>query len=341
MRAGLVTGQRQFELVVVPEPKVRPGVAVVGIVRCGICGTDVHGYLGPDPYTPAICGHEWVGTVIGIGADVTHLAEGDRVVAGIAPACGRCPECTAGRTAYCVQAFLGMIGRDRLAPPHGGFAPRIAVDAGRLIPLGRGLTDDEAAFVEPTTVALHAVLRTRPLAGETVVVQGCGPIGLLTLQCAAALGASSIVAVDPLAQRRDLALGLGADEVLTPDEAIERFGRRGADLVFECAGASATVQQAVDLVRRGGRVNLVGLATGAATISPATWLVKEVSLVASLGYLHHEFDEAIDLMADGAVQVGPLHDRTVALDDLPHTFAELAEDPACAVKVLVDTTDGG
>jgi (R,R)-butanediol dehydrogenase/meso-butanediol dehydrogenase/diacetyl reductase len=339
MRAGLVTGQRRFELVDVPEPQVGPGLAVVHITRCGICGTDLHGFLGADPYNPAICGHEWVGTVAAVGGDVTVVGEGERVVAGIAPACGRCTECRSGRTAYCTHAFLGMIGRDPLAPRHGGFAPRIALDATRLVPVSSQLSDDEAAIVEPTTVALHAVLRTRPQAGETVIVQGCGPIGLLTLQCAAALGAEHVVAIEPSAHRRDLALAVGADEALTPDEAGERFLRAGADLVFECAGVPATVQRAVDLVRRGGRVNLVGLASGTATMSPGAWLLKEVTVVASLGYLHHEFGEAIDLIADGAVQVAPLHDSTVALADLPAAIERLADDPSSAVKVLVDVTD--
>jgi (R,R)-butanediol dehydrogenase/meso-butanediol dehydrogenase/diacetyl reductase len=183
------------------------------------------------------------------------------------------------------------------------------------------------------------VLRTRPQPGETVIVQGCGPIGLLTLQCAAALGAEHVVAIEPSAHRRDLALAVGADEALTPDEAGERFLRAGADLVFECAGVPATVQRAVDLVRRGGRVNLVGLASGTATMSPGAWLLKEVTVVASLGYLHHEFGEAIDLIADGAVQVAPLHDSTVALADLPAAIERLADDPSSAVKVLVDVTD--
>jgi (R,R)-butanediol dehydrogenase/meso-butanediol dehydrogenase/diacetyl reductase len=232
-----------------------------------------------------------------------------------------------------------MIGRDRLAPPHGGFAPRIAVDAGRLVRVDQALTDDEAAIVEPTTVALHAVLRSRPRAGEVVVVQGCGPIGLLTLQCALALGAAAVIAVEPDEKRRELAVALGADEALSPADAATRFGRAGADLVFECAGVASTVQQAVDLVRRGGRVNLVGLASGTATISPGSWLVKEVSVVASLGYLHHEFGEAIALIADGSVQVEPLHDRTVSLDELPAAIAELADDPSSAIKVLVDVTD--
>jgi len=340
MRAGLVTGQRRFELVEVPEPQPAEGTAVVAVDRCGICGTDLHGFLGAEPYNPAICGHEWVGTVTAVGAGVTHLREGARVVAGIAPPCGACPECTRGRPAYCVPAFLGMIGRDALAPPHGGFAPRIALAASRLVPFDAPLTADQAAMVEPATVALHAVHRSVPRADEVTVVQGCGPIGLLTLQCALALGAGEVVAVEPSAHRRELALAVGAAAALTPEEARERFGADGAELVLECAGVPATVQQAVDLTRRGGRVNLVGLASGTATISPGAWLIKEVAVVSSLGYLHHEFGEAIDLVASGRLRLEPLHDRTVTLDELPLAIEQLADDPSSAVKVLVDVTAG-
>jgi len=314
----------------------RPGTAVVENARCGIGGTDLYGFLGAEPYNPAICGHEWVGTVTDVGEGVSNVDSGDRVVAAIAPACGRCAECTAGRPAYCVTAFMGMIGRDPLAPPHGGFAPRISLDATRLVPFTAALSDDQAAMVEPTTVALHAVRRSLPRPGETVVVQGCGPIGLLTLQCALALGAEHVIAVEPGEHRRGIALALGASEAIGPEEAASRFARCGADLVFECAGVPATVQQAVDLVRRGGRVNLVGLASGAATITPGAWLVKEVEVIASLGYLHHEFADVIDLIAAGAVRTEPLHDRTVSLDELPAALAALADDPSTAVKVLVD-----
>ena len=339
MRAGLVTGQRRFELVEVPEPEVAAGKAVVHLSRCGICGTDLHGFLGTDPYNPAICGHEWVGTVSAVGAGVHNVDEGDRVVAAIAAECGHCAECLAGRPAYCMTAFLGMIGRDALAPPHGGFAPRIALDASRLVAVTKGLSDDQAAMVEPCTVAYHAALRSVPRPGEVVVVQGCGPIGLLTLQAAIALGASHVVAVEPSEHRRKLAIAVGAAEAITPAEAVERFGAAPADLVFECAGVAATVQQAVDLVRRGGRVNLVGLANGMATISPGAWLIKEVTVVGSLGYLHHEFAEVIDLIETGAMHLEPLHDRTVTLDELPAAIEQLADDPSSAVKVLVDVAD--
>jgi (R,R)-butanediol dehydrogenase / meso-butanediol dehydrogenase / diacetyl reductase len=336
MRAGLVTAPRRFELVEVPEPEPAPGVAVVAVRRCGICGTDVHGYLGPGPYTPAICGHEWVGEVVAIGAGVRAVAEGDRVVGGIAPPCGRCGPCRSGQAAWCTTALLGMVGRDPLAPPHGGFAPRLALDAQRLVRVPEALTDHEAALVEPLTVALHAVRRSPPALGATVAVVGAGPVGLLTLQCARAAGAGRVVVVEPVEARRSLACSLGADEAVPPGDPAAA----GADVVYECAGVPSTLQAAVDLARRGGTVGLVGLAEGPATVSPATWLVKEVTVVASLGYLHHEFAPAMALVTSGRVALAPLVDAVVTLDDLPATFARLADHPGAAVKILVDPTGG-
>ena len=336
MKAALITGLRTMEFVDFPEPTATMGKAVVRVDSCGICGTDVHGFLSKDPYNPAICGHEFSGTVSSVAADVRNVKEGDRVVCGVSTACGRCPDCVAGRTNYCTYAFLNALGRDPLAPPHGAFAPAIAVDALRLIRTNPSLTANQASIVEPATVAYHAVMRTLPGPGDVVVVQGCGPIGLLTLQVARAAGAGRVVAIEPNDLRRAKALAVGADEAITPDEARDRFGAKGADLVFECAGVPPTIQSAVELVRRGGRVNLVGLASGAATISPQSWLVKEVTFVASLAYNHHDFIETMNLMADGRILVDPLHDKTVGLSQLPETIAELADDPSSAIKVLVD-----
>jgi 2-desacetyl-2-hydroxyethyl bacteriochlorophyllide A dehydrogenase len=228
-----------------------------------------------------------------------------------------------------------MVGRSSLAPPHGGFASHLALDASRLIHVAGGLTDAQAAMVEPATVALHAAHRTPVRLGATVVVQGCGPIGLLTLQCAKADGAGRLIAVEPDASRRALAAAIGADEAVEPADAAAAVGG-GADLVFECAGIPPTLQTAVDFVRRGGTVNLVGLASGSATVDPGSWLVKEVSVVASIGYRHDEFAEAMALIADGRLRVDPLHDSTVGLSELPAAIERLADDPSSAVKVLVD-----
>lgn len=336
MKAGLITGLRRLELVEVDEPVAVPGVAVVDVTLCGICGTDVHGYLSDTPYNPAICGHEWAGVVRDVGDGVREVAPGDRVVLAVPPACGRCRNCRAGRSAFCDTVLWSMLGRDDRAPRHGGFAPSIAVAADRLVVVHPELSDVQAAMVEPLTVALHAIRRTPMRTGDVVVVQGCGPIGLLTIQCALAAGAGSVIAVEPRAARRELAERLGASVATTPEAAAGVLPDGGVDVVFECAGVPSTVQAAVDLVRRGGIVSVVGLASGPAQVVPSTWLAKEVTIVASLGYAHEEFALAMALVADGRVELEPVHDATVGLDELAGTFEQLADDPASATKVLVD-----
>lgn len=339
MLAGLVTGRERLELREFPEPAPAPGRAVVQIAYCGICGTDVHAYQSGQPYNPAICGHEWCGTVSAVGAGA-GVREGDRVAIGIAGACGRCATCQRGDHEYCETAFAGLIGTGPLAAPHGGFASAIAIDAARLYPTHDRIDDLEAAMLEPATIALHAVRRTPVRLGDCVVVLGAGPIGLLVMQCARAAGAGSTIVVEPKASRRALAGELGADLLIDPDaeEASERIraftGRAGADVVFECAGIAATIDIAVGLSRRGGVVSLVGVPAASSTINGAAWLVKEVRLVTSLGYVREEFELCQALVTDGRLRLRPLHSDTVSLSELGEAFARLAgatED----IKILV------
>jgi len=346
VQVALVTGRHEISLREFPEPQPAPGKAVVEIAYCGICGTDVHAWASGAPYNPAICGHEWAGVVRACGAGVRRVKEGDRVAIGIASACGACDACRAGHAEYCAVAFAGLLGTGPLAAPHGGFAPAIAIDATRLIEVGSELTDVEAAMLEPATVALHAVRRAAPRLGDACVVIGAGPIGLLTLQCARAAGAGRVVVVEPHAARRARATALGAQAVIDPaaapvDAQVKSIvGPLGADMVFECAGVPQTIEQSATLVRRGGTVVLVGLANAAATITPATWLVNEVRLVAALGYLNEEFDMTMGLVADGRLALGPLHTSTLPLRDIERGFAALSSS-VDEVKILVDPREGG
>lgn len=341
MQAALVTGRERVELIAFPEPVPADGGVVVDIALCGICGTDVHAYQSGQPYHPAICGHEWTGTLSAVGRDVRGLVEGDRVVVGVAPACGSCAACLAGQATRCEVSFLSALGRDPLAPPHGGFAPQLAVAASRVVRAHPSLSDEQAAQVEPATIAFHAVRHSRLRLGDVAVVQGAGPIGLCTMQWVRAGGAGHVIVVEPDAARRRLAAVLGAHDVVEPGDAAaelvrERTHGLGADIVYECVGRPSAVQSAVDLARRGGSMCLIGLADESAPISPAQWLIKEIAVTSSLAYFHEEFEMSMGMIADGRVRVDELHSSTVGLDELASTFAALAAGGAGATKVLVD-----
>jgi (R,R)-butanediol dehydrogenase/meso-butanediol dehydrogenase/diacetyl reductase len=341
MHAALITGKERLELVDFPEPTPAPNGVVVDIAFCGICGTDIHAYQSGEPYNPAICGHEWSGTVSAAGDGVKSLSEGDRVVVAVAPSCGNCAACRRGQAERCLVAFMSAIGRDELAPPHGGFAPRIAVAASRVVKTDPGLTDEQAAQVEPVTVAFHAVRNSPPRLGDTAVVQGAGPIGLATMQWVRAAGAGRLVVIEPSAERRTLARSLGADHVVEPGAPADQLLKElthglGADIVYECVGRPFAVQTAVDLARRGGAMCLIGLADGDVPISPASWLIKEISVTSSLAYFHEDFEMSMGMIADGRVAVEPLHTSTIGLDGLGDALVEFAGGGSEQIKVLVD-----
>lgn len=345
MHAALITGANTVELREFPDPTPAAEGVVVDIAFCGICGTDVHAYQSGNPYNPAICGHEWSGTVSAVGAEVASLGEGDRVVVAVAPCCGRCTACRRGQTDRCQVTFMSVLGRDPLAPPHGGFAPRIAVAAQRVVRTDPALSDAQAAQVEPTTVAFHAVRTSALRLGDIAVIQGAGPIGLGTMQWVRAAGAGQVIVVEPNEQRRALALELGAHVAVGPgeeaDQAIrERTHGLGADIVYECVGRPFAVQSAVDLARRGGAMCLIGLAESDASISPGAWLVKEIAVTSSLAYLHEEFEMAMGMMADGRVRVDPMHTNTVDLVGFEAALADLASGTSEQTKVLVEPNGG-
>jgi (R,R)-butanediol dehydrogenase / meso-butanediol dehydrogenase / diacetyl reductase len=235
-------------------------------------------------------------------------------------------------------------GRDALAPPHGGFARRITVSAARVIHAHPALSDEEAAQVEPATVAFHGVRRSRIGVGDTVVVQGAGPIGLLVMQFARAAGAGTTIVVEPSPVRRRLAVELGADLTVAPDDAAaaiqERTNGIGADVVMECAGVPRLLQTAADFARSGGLVGLVSFVAEPATINAARWLAKELTVVASNAFTHDDFRRSMTFLADGRVRTTPLHTRTILLPELPATLRDLSTAATDDVKVLVSPDSG-
>lgn len=251
-RAATVSAPKQLAITEGPIPIAEPGQVVVQVRYCGVCGTDVHGFEAPEMLPPAVFGHEWTGAVVATGDGVDTVAAGDRVAVAVGPACGTCSMCRAGHPEHCDTAFSEANGVTPDAPPHGGFATHIAVAERRVVALLDGITDEQAAIVEPTAVTFHAVRRTMVPLGAIVVVQGAGPIGLLTAQLARHAGAGRVLISEPVPARRDAARGLGFSDVFEPGadltEALTALtSSRGADVLFECTGVAGLLQPSAEL----------------------------------------------------------------------------------------------
>jgi (R,R)-butanediol dehydrogenase / meso-butanediol dehydrogenase / diacetyl reductase len=315
----------------------------VRIRYVGVCGTDVHGYQSPQFLPPAVFGHEWTGTVTAVGADVTTVRESDRVVASVGPACGRCSYCVAGFTEMCSLVYAEANGVDDAAPAHGAFATSVTVDERRVQRALDGLTDEQAGLVEPTTVTFHAVRRSGQRFGAVVVVQGAGPIGLLTAQHARHAGAREVIVVEPNAARRSTATALGFTSVFEPGDGFREHlaaatDGRGADVFYECTGAPALFQPSAELTRRGGTLALLGYPMTTSEVSYGDWQSRQLTVIGSLAYTHDDFVGAMASIASGAVDVDVLHTSTVGLDGLTQVLEDLGSGRSRDTKVLVDPT---
>lgn len=318
-----------------------PSQVVVDVRYVGVCGTDVHGYQTPEFLPGAVFGHEWSGVVAAIGADVRHLAVGDRVVASVGPACGVCSACLAGHADMCQLVDAEANGVDDAAPAHGAFATTVLVSARRVQKALDGLTDEQLGLVEPTTVTFHAVKRTKQELGAVVVVQGAGPIGLLTAQHARHAGAREVVVVEPNAARRETAARLGFTSVFAPGDAFtshltEATSGLGADVLYECTGAAALFQPSAALVRRGGILSLLGYPTKDSQVSYGDWQSRQLTVIGSLAYTHDDFVGAMASIASGAVDVDALHTNTVGLSGLQSVLDDLGSGTSTETKVLID-----
>lgn len=340
MRAVVLTGPETIEIVDMAEPRAVPGTVVVAIDRCGIGGTDLDAWRTGRLPAPAWFGHEWSGRVVELGPGVTERFLGERVVGAVPPPCGRCGPCRAGLGEHCEEALALIVGTHPTASDHGAFAERIRVDARRVHRIPDGVDDANAALAEPAAVAAHAVALGRQRLGDVVVVVGAGTIGLLVGELARLAGAARVVAVDVEPGRRELACTLGADAAVAPGPELGRLLAAqghglGADVVYECAGRSTAVDQAIGAARHGGTVVLVGGAENGA-IDPSALLARHLTVRASRGYTVTDVHRALDLMADDRFRVGAIHERTVGFAGLVGAVSELAGDLSARRKVLFD-----
>ena len=345
MRAGVYRGKGVVRVEEVPVPEVGDGEVLIKVAACGICGTDIkkifQGYVEP----PQILGHELAGTVVGLGRGVTKWRLGDRVMSFHHTPCGSCFYCKKRLFSQCKQyKTTGLTGG--FTPNGGGFGEYVKampwVAEGGIVALPDDVTFEEATFIEPINTIVKAVQKARVAAGETVLIAGCGPIGLQLLMVAKHEGAR-IYTSDPMATRREKSLRLGAEESFDPnsvrlDEQLQaRTEGRGADAVLVAVAHPAVVGDALAAARPGGRVLLFAANDPVTKIEfPAAAIgIDEKEILGS-------YSAAVDIQESAAALV--LGKKLPVMEIVTHRFPlggiqeglELAARPTeASLKVLI------
>jgi threonine dehydrogenase-like Zn-dependent dehydrogenase len=328
MQAVKLVEAHHLERVELPAPEAVPGEVVIRVDGCGICGSDLTSYK-VGLFTDAVPGHEIAGVVESVGDGVTAWAPGESAVIDPKIPCGVCDDCRNGASYRCAMALTAGIGFAR----DGGFAELVAIPVSQLYRLPAGLALEHACLVEPLSVAIHGVDRARLHPGDPVVVIGLGAIGLLTVATLHARGIGPIVGVEPVEDRRRIALDLGAET--TVSELREVRGQVApTPAVIECSGYAPLLHAAADLVAPGGRLVLVGVPFGEATVVPLMWVTREIEIIGSIASSGADFAVSLAMLAadPGIARVAT---RRIALGQVPEVFEELLT-PSSGGKVVVD-----
>ncbi len=341
MKALLLAKYNQLEIVEMPKPVPAVGEILVRVAACGICGSDVHGYDGSSGrrIPPIVMGHEAAGTVAGVGSGVRGWIEGDRVTFDSTVFCGECPYCLRGEVNLCDRRqVLGVSCTDYRRA--GAFAEYVIVPERIVHRLPEKLSFAEAAMLEATAVAVHAVALSKISAGDQALVLGAGMIGLLTLQALRAAGCASVIVADVDASRLKLAEEVGATATVCASgeeliaEIMQRTNGAGVDVAIEAVGIDATVRAAVEAVRKGGTVTLVGNISPTVTLPLQRAVTRQIRLQGSCASAG-EYPQAIAWMSSGKIRVKPLITAIAPLEEGPQWFARLHAREANLMKVVL------
>lgn len=315
-------------------PVPAPGEVLVRVASVGVCGSDVHYYdegrIGDHVVTaPLVLGHEASGTVVAVGEGVRDRAPGQRVAVEPGVPCGRCRPCRTGAYNLCPDVrFLAT------PPVDGAFTEYLAVPEAFAHPVPDTLSDDAAALLEPTSVAVWAVRKAGVALGDRVLVTGAGPVGLLVAMVARAAGAHEVTVTDVVAERRAAAGRLGATRVLDPGETVAADAVE-ADVLVECSGVPAAARDGVAAVRPGGTAVLVGMGAERETRLPTHLLqTREITLTGTFRYAH-TYPAAIGLAESGAVDLDALVTGHFGLDAVEDALTAARRDPTVVKPVVV------
>ena len=338
MKAVAIKGVKQFEIKDIPEPKADGKKVIIEVSKTGICGSDIHYWVNGEP-KGLVMGHEFSGVVLDPG-DRLDLIKGDRVTALPISPCGKCEACRNGDVQFCPETWSEAVGLSLDNP--GGLTSKIAVRSDMVIKVPDNIKNEEVAMVEPLAVGLHAAHLGRIAVGDDVLVIGAGIIGLASAEFAKKEGASYVAITETNKARGQKAVDLKvADEYYdaTDKDLVSKLMAKtngGFDVVIECVGNGAAVNSAISMVKPGGIVVLVGVATDAVPTYTVMAVMKELVVQGAIAYTYNEFKSCIDLISRKQVDVLKFVDDIVPLERVQEAYERLTSGTDAAVKILVD-----
>ncbi len=344
MKRLYIADKYKVEIQDIPVMDIGPDEVQVEIAYCGICGSDVHAYKGEHPFVPvpATPGHEGSGIVKKLGANAAKsgLKVGDKVTFEPNLVCGKCFNCRAGR--YNICESLRVMG----CQSHGMLQDLFNSPVEKVVKLPQDMSLKKAAMTEPLAVGIHAVRMSRMQVGDHVVILGAGTIGLSVLQFAKLAGANILMVADFLEKRLEIAKKLGATHVinLSKESSVHEFleknpgimGFEGVDVVFECVGVEASMNECLKVARKGGKIVVLGVFGKLVNSFNAAWVQdREFNIIGSLMYTLRDIKDTVDAIYTNKVNVEPMITSIVDLDDGAKGFEIADKDAKNQIKVLV------
>lgn len=326
MKAAVLIEPQKLAIKDVPIPEPRVGEVRIKVSLAGICGSDhtlYHGRFGVP--LPVIPGHEVIGRIDKLGANVSGLTTGQRITVQPNFSCGSCQVCLAGHKNICpAKIRLGV-------DTNGVFAEFAVVPADYVWPVPDGLEDEVAVFTEPLAVLVHAMKIWAPQKGDRTLVFGAGIIGMLALQLAAIRGAE-VTACDLAETRLAMAKHLGASRTIGPGDSLESF-YNSFDVIYETSGSAMALEQVIKLAAPRGKIVILSLPGKEHPVSTDLIVRKELQIMGSLIYTD-EFPESIGLLKRGEIQTDPLKTAKLTLEEIGSCLSEFASPDR--MKMLVE-----
>ena len=327
MRAAVITSPGVIEIATVPDPSPGPRDVVVSVAGCGICGTDLHILDGEfAPTLPIVPGHEFAGDVVAVGAQVTEVAVGDRVAVDPSLHCGECYQCRRGRGNLCERwAAIGVT-------VAGAAAEFVSAPVSNCFVLAEGISTADAALIEPLSCAVRGFDVLAPRLGDHYLIYGAGTMGLMMMELAKRAGAASVSVVDTNPNRLGTAELLGCSATATSADDLERA--RGWDVVIDCTGVVAAIEDGLGRVARGGTFQQFGVSgeTAQARFSPFKVYNQEIRIVGSMAVLH-SFERAGELLQAGFLRPDVMISDRFDLEDYPKALDQFKQ--GIGRKILV------